>query len=90
MAKKVPSLAARVAALEKAVAGFFAGKTGVKKRKKAGAAKTKKAKAAGRAARTPRKPAAKSARETRRVRPPPAQLLLPTGDPVFVTPLDQL
>lgn len=105
MAKKLAKLAARLAALEKTVAGLLsAGRTAKAKKKKPAkksapkkkpAAKKKKTAPAPKPVRKPapaRKaaaPAKKAARKKSR-RPPTIEKLAPSGMPEFVAPHDQI
>jgi hypothetical protein len=101
MAKKLNSLAARVLALEKALAGLFSSnKTGAKKVRKKGKKHLVKKPATGK---TKTKPKAKAKKASpakaskkvkrplkRRVSPPTIEQLTPSGAPQFVTPMENL
>jgi hypothetical protein len=98
MAKKSKGLVARVAALEKMIAGIFAGGASAKKakRKKTKAKTAKRRKTKRKIAKAAAIPAAaKKAKKTRegtrkRVSPPPPEDLIPRGEPLFVTSTDEV
>ena len=86
MAKNLRGLAARVSALEKAIAKMFSGKKAKVKKKREKVATRKPAKTARKKKAAPKK----TRRDGAGSRRPTMEQIVPGGEPLFVTPMDQV